>query len=78
MILKLFGIILILITGRLFAEKALAVLSKNPNALVLVEGIQIYPKDINTNRDFTSKNPHDYHNTWWGGKFVVLRIFLLN
>ena len=58
------------------AEKAaLAVLSKNPNALVLVEGIQIYPKDINTNRDFTSKNPHDYHNTWWGGNLRGVKDF---
>lgn len=58
------------------AEKAaLAVLSKNPNALVLVEGIQIYPKDINANRDFTSKNPHDYHNTWWGGNLRGVKDF---
>ena len=58
------------------AEKAaLAVLSKNPNALVLVEGIQIYPKDINTNSDFTSKNPHDYHNTWWGGNLRGVKDF---
>lgn len=50
------------------AEKAAkAVLSKNPNALVMVEGIEIYPKDIKSNGDFSSTNPGDYYSTWWGG-----------
>ena len=50
------------------AEKAaMAVLSKNPNALVMVEGIEIYPKDIKTNGDFSSTNAGDYYSTWWGG-----------
>lgn len=50
------------------AEKAAkAVLNKNPNVLVLVEGIEIYPKDIKTNGDFSSTNMGDYYCTWWGG-----------
>lgn len=50
------------------AEKAAkAVLSKNPNALVMVEGIEIYPKDIKKNGDFASTNAGDYYSTWWGG-----------
>ncbi len=50
------------------AEKAAnAVLSKNPNVLVMVEGIEIYPKDIKSNGDFSSTNMGDYHCTWWGG-----------
>lgn len=50
------------------AEKAAnAVLSKNPNVLVMVEGIEIYPKDIKENGDFASTNPGDYYSTWWGG-----------
>ena len=58
------------------AEKAaLAVLSKNPNALVMVEGIQIYPKDINANRDYKSSSIHDYHNTWWGGNLRGVKDF---
>ena len=58
------------------AEKAaLAVLSKNPNALVLVEGIQIYPKNIKTNKDYSSKNDADYHNTWWGGNLRGVKDF---
>lgn len=50
------------------AEKAAkAVLNKNPNVLVMVEGIEIYPKDIKTNGDFSSKNSGDYYYNWWGG-----------
>ncbi len=50
------------------AEKAAnAVLSKNPNVLVMVEGIEIYPRDIKSNGDFSSTNPGDYYSTWWGG-----------
>ncbi|MCM1228376.1 MAG: cellulase family glycosylhydrolase [Clostridium sp.] len=50
------------------AEKAAdAVLSKNENALVLVEGIEIYPKDIKKNGDFKSQNEDDYFFNWWGG-----------
>lgn len=50
------------------AEKAAnAVLSKNPNALVMVEGIEIYPRDIKKNGDFSSASPSDYFSTWWGG-----------
>lgn len=50
------------------AEKAAkAVLSENPNVLVMVEGIEIYPKDIKKNGDFSSTNPGDYYSTWWGG-----------
>ena len=50
------------------AEKAAdAVLSKNENALVMVEGIEIYPKDIKKNGDFASQNEDDYFYNWWGG-----------
>lgn len=50
------------------AEKAAkAVLNKNPNVLIMVEGIEIYPKDIKANGNFTSTNMGDYDCTWWGG-----------
>ncbi len=50
------------------AEKAgKAVLDKNPNVLIMVEGIEIYPKDIKKNGNFTSKNEDDYFFNWWGG-----------
>jgi aryl-phospho-beta-D-glucosidase BglC (GH1 family) len=53
---------------RYIAEKAaLAVLNKNPNVLIMVEGIEIYPKNIDKNGDFSSTNPDDYYGAWWGG-----------
>ncbi|MCL2019699.1 MAG: cellulase family glycosylhydrolase [Oscillospiraceae bacterium] len=56
------------------AEKAaLAVLNANPNALVLVEGIEIYPKNMATNPNFTSTNSGDYYFNWWGGNLRGVR-----
>lgn len=50
------------------AEKAAkAVLKQNSNVLVMVEGIEIYPKDIKSNGDFSSTNSGDYYYNWWGG-----------
>ncbi|MBP1559735.1 MAG: cellulase family glycosylhydrolase [Oscillospiraceae bacterium] len=50
------------------AEKAAkAVLNKNPNVLIMVEGIEIYPKDTKSNGNFTSTNMGDYYCTWRGG-----------
>ncbi len=48
-------------------QTALKVLEKNPNALIFVEGIEIYPIDIQANGDFSSTNDKDYHFNWWGG-----------
>lgn len=50
------------------AEKAAKkVLSANPNVLVMIEGIEIYPKDIKKNGSFKSTDMNDYYCTWWGG-----------
>lgn len=50
------------------AEKtAKAILAKNPNVLIMVEGIEIYPMDTKTNGNFTSTNNADYYFNWWGG-----------
>lgn len=50
------------------AEKAAdAVLSQNENALIMVEGIEIYPKDTKKNGNFASQNEDDYFFNWWGG-----------
>lgn len=49
------------------AEKAgNIILDINPHALIVIEGIQIYPTDISTN-NFISMNADDYYNSWWGG-----------
>ncbi|MCR4585036.1 MAG: cellulase family glycosylhydrolase [Lachnospiraceae bacterium] len=50
------------------AEKAaLTVLEKNPNVLIMVEGTEIYPKDIKSNGDYHSQDSADYDFNWWGG-----------
>ena len=43
------------------------ILKYNPNALIVIEGIEIYPKDIKANGDFSSTNDADYYFNWWGG-----------
>ena len=48
-------------------QAAAAVLDKNPNVLILVEGTEIYPTDIKSNGDYHSQNSADYHFNWWGG-----------
>jgi aryl-phospho-beta-D-glucosidase BglC (GH1 family) len=50
------------------AEKAAnAVLAQNPNVLIVVEGIEIYPKNIKTNSNYASTKSEDYYFNWWGG-----------
>ncbi len=63
---------------RYAAERgAAAVLDKNPNLLIMVEGIEVYPK-FDEGADWNSvgldyaKPPYPYSNfygTWWGGNF---------
>ncbi|WP_407319360.1 cellulase family glycosylhydrolase [Isoptericola halotolerans] len=43
------------------AEKILAI---NPNLLILVEGIEVYPRD---GQDWASQDEDDYYFNWWGG-----------
>ncbi|MBR4223448.1 MAG: cellulase family glycosylhydrolase [Oscillospiraceae bacterium] len=45
---------------------AKAVLDQDPNVLIMVEGIEIYPRDTKANGDFSSTDPGDYTSTWWG------------
>lgn len=55
------------------AEKAgKAVLNENPHVLIVIEGIEIYPKDIKTN-NFTSNDKEDYRITWWGGNLMGVK-----
>lgn len=50
------------------AEKtAAAIFEKNPNVLIVVEGLEIYPIDINANGDYHSTDEKDYYFSWWGG-----------
>lgn len=57
---------------------ALKVLAKNPNVLILIEGIEIFPKDLTTNADFHSTNEKDYDFNWWGGNLRGVRKYPIN
>lgn len=50
------------------------ILDNNPNALIVIEGNQIFPKDIKSN-NFTSMNEGDYFNAWWGGNLMGVKYF---
>lgn len=54
-------------------QAALRVLEKNPNVLVVIEGVEAYPKDPRTNGDYHSLEPEDYYITWWGGNLRGVR-----
>ena len=58
------------------AEKAAArILSVNPNVLIMVEGTEIYPKDIKTNKDYHSTDEKQYDFNWWGGNLRGVKDF---
>ena len=49
------GIIAVTQPRRIGAQKAaLAVLKENPNVLIVIEGIEIYPKDLSSNSNYQS------------------------
>ncbi len=61
------------------AETAAArILAKNPNVLILVEGTEIYPIDLNTNSDYHSTNDKDYYFNWWGGNLRAVKDYPIN
>lgn len=49
------------------------VLDINPQALIMIEGIEIYPKDTKVYGDFSSTNAADYYFGWWGGNLRGVR-----
>lgn len=52
-----------------------AVLDANPHVLIIVEGIQIYPKNIEANNFVSVNDDDDYYNTWWGANLMAVRKF---
>ncbi|MBR4145306.1 MAG: cellulase family glycosylhydrolase [Lachnospiraceae bacterium] len=61
------------------AETAAAkILAKNPNVLIMVEGIEIYPIDIKKNSDYSSTNDKDYYFNWWGGNLRGVADYPIN
>nr|pir cellulase (EC 3.2.1.4) / cellulose 1,4-beta-cellobiosidase (EC 3.2.1.91) - Caldocellum saccharolyticum (fragments) [Caldicellulosiruptor saccharolyticus] len=51
------------------------ILNINPNLLIVIEGIEAYPKDDVT---WTSKSSSDYYSTWWGGNLRGVRKYPIN
>ncbi|WAM33191.1 endo-1,4-beta-xylanase [Caldicellulosiruptor morganii] len=51
------------------------ILAKNPNMLIVIEGIEAYPKDDVT---WTSKSSSDYYSTWWGGNLRGVKKYPIN
>ncbi len=60
--------------NRVAEQAGNAILDLSPHALIVIEGIQIYPKNIKSN-NFTSANDADYFNTWWGGNLMGVKDF---
>ncbi|MDE7121879.1 MAG: cellulase family glycosylhydrolase, partial [Oscillospiraceae bacterium] len=52
---------------------ALAMLEKNPNALILIEGVEQYPKEGHTWGEPDSLTNPPYYPGWWGGQFRGVR-----
>lgn len=50
-----------------------AVLDANPHALIIIEGIQIYPKNIHANNFVSANDEDDYYNTWWGANLMGVK-----
>ncbi len=49
------------------------VLAAHPNILIVVEGVEIYPK--NPKQSTVSRNAGDYYFSWWGGNLRGVRDF---
>ena len=47
-----------------------AILDVNPNLLIMIEGIEIYPKEGYT---FSATSDSSYHYAWWGGSLRGVR-----
>ncbi|WSG42855.1 cellulase family glycosylhydrolase [Dactylosporangium sp. NBC_01737] len=51
------------------------ILAKNPNMLILCEGIEIFPKN---GTNWSSTAEADYYGNWWGGNLRGVRNFPVN
>ncbi len=60
---------------RVAEEAANRILAINPNVLILVEGVEVYPRD---SVNWESDDSHDYHFTWWGGNLRGVKDYPLN
>lgn len=67
---------------RVAQETALAILNVHPNALIFVEGIEIYPKDGIWDDAEVNLSPwggrNDYYCNWWGGNLRGVADYPIN
>ncbi|MBQ4534935.1 MAG: cellulase family glycosylhydrolase [Ruminococcus sp.] len=52
---------------------ALAMLEKNPNALIMIEGVEQYPREGHQWGDPDSRTDPPAYGGWWGGQFRGVR-----
>ncbi len=55
---------------RVAQEASRRILAINPNVLILIEGVEVFPKD---GVNWDSKSESDYFFTWWGGNLRGVR-----
>jgi endoglucanase len=53
-------------------EVSRRILAINPNALIMIEGVEAYPMPGKT---YASTNPKDYYYNWWGGNLRGVKDF---
>lgn len=67
---------------RVAQETALEIMKVHPNALIFVEGIEIYPKDGLWDDETTNTSPwtgnDDYYGNWWGGNLRGVKDYPIN
>lgn len=63
-------------------ETALKVLDVNPNLLIFVEGVEIYPMDGKWDDEQINTSPwtgtNDYYGDWWGGNLRGVKDYPIN
>lgn len=67
---------------RVAQETALLILNVHPNALIFVEGVEVYPKDGVWDEAQFDISPwtgtNDYYGNWWGGNLRGVKDYPLN
>ncbi len=67
---------------RVAQETALEIMKVHPNALIFVEGIEMYPKDGLWDDETTNTSPwtgtDDYYLNWWGGNLRGVKDYPIN
>lgn len=51
------------------------ILDINPNLLIIIEGIETYPKE---GQDYSTKDINNFYGTWWGGNLRGVKDYPVN